>query len=211
MCRAGQGPEPKPIEPQIILYILPDKSAPVYERLKKSLDCRFGIVSQMMQSGHVRKAQGQYCSNVCMKLNAKLGGTTARVAPKEPSKFFAVPTMVIGADVSHPSPGSPMPSMAALTMSMDANACRYAAAVQTNGHRVEMITTTNIRTMMMPLFAHWIKTVGDNQGPAHIYYFRDGVSEGQYTHVLEQEVKDMKKVISETYGPKAKVNNTSIK
>jgi len=62
-----------------------------------------------------------------------------------------------------------------------------------------MITTANIRSMMMPLFNGWVKNIGGNNVPHHIYYFRDGVSEGQYVHVLEQEVKDMKKVIMEQY------------
>lgn len=93
--------------------------------------------------------------------------------------------------------------MAALTMSFDKDACRYAAAVQTNGYRVEMITPQNIKTMMLPLFQQWISKVGGGQGPQHIYYFRDGVSEGQYTHVLNQEVKDMKAALAEKFGPRA--------
>jgi len=93
-----------------------------------------------MQAIHVVKAQPQYCSNLCMKINAKLGGSTSRVGvpkPLGPSKYFdKYPrTMIIGADVSHGSPGSPQGSMAALTMSIDKHASRYAAAVQTNGHR----------------------------------------------------------------------------
>jgi eukaryotic translation initiation factor 2C len=71
-------------------------------------------------------------------------------------------------------------------------------------NRVEMITTSNIRSMMMPLFEYWVKNVGGGQGPSHIYYFRDGVSEGQYEHVLQQEVHDMKKCVTERY-PQAKV------
>jgi len=149
-----------------------------------------------------------------MKVNAKLGGTTSKVVSAK--SFFTRPTMIIGkfllindpriclsfvgADVSHPSPGSPQASMAALTMSFDKDACRYAAAVQTNGHRIEMITTNNIRTMMMPLFGQWVSKVGGGAGPSHIYYFRDGVSEGQYAHVLNQEVKDMKAAIASQYG-----------
>jgi eukaryotic translation initiation factor 2C len=93
--------------------------------------------------------------------------------------------------------------MAAITMSFDRDACRYAAAVQTNGYRVEMITTQNIKSMMIPLFDQWIARVGGGKGPQHIYYFRDGVSEGQYLHVLEQEVKEMKKALVEKYGAPA--------
>jgi eukaryotic translation initiation factor 2C len=91
--------------------------------------------------------------------------------------------------------------MAALTMSFDQNACRYAAAVQTNGHRVEMITPNNIRGMMLPLFEQWIAKVGGGRGPSHIYYFRDGVSEGQFMQVLNYELSDMKQALAEKYGP----------
>lgn len=146
-----------------------------------------------------------------MKVNAKLGGTTCRVADAKPPKpFFPRPTMVIGADVSHASPGSVQASMAALTMSMDTFACRYAAAVQTNGSRVEMITKENIKSMMVPLFRQWVQRVGKGQGPAHIYYFRDGVSEGQFEHVLNQEVAQMKEVLKESFGPPAAAVSTPI-
>lgn len=93
--------------------------------------------------------------------------------------------------------------MAAITMSFDKDACRYAAAVQTNGYREEMITPGNIRTMFIPLFEQWIQKVGGGKGPQHIYYFRDGVSEGQYLHVLEREVKQMKKALFEKFGDSA--------
>lgn len=93
--------------------------------------------------------------------------------------------------------------MAALTMSFDILACRYAAAVETNGYRVEMLTASNIKSMLIPLFERWVKSVGGGKGPAHIYYFRDGVSEGQFSHVLEQEVKAMKHALSEKFGAAA--------
>lgn len=88
--------------------------------------------------------------------------------------------------------------MAAMTMSFDQNACRYAAAVQTNGHRVEMISEANLKHMFLKLFDRWCAKFGG--GPLHIYYFRDGVSEGQYSQVLEFEVKEMKRLLTEKYG-----------
>jgi eukaryotic translation initiation factor 2C len=113
--------------------------------------------------------------------------------------FNRTPTMVIGVDVSHSSPGSIQPSMAAITMSMDREAARYAAAVQTNGHHVEMVTPMNIRSMLTDLFCYWVRVVGGGRGPTNVYYFRDGVSEGQYMHVLDQEVSEMKKLFKELY------------
>ena len=83
--------------PQILLYVLPGRDSFMYERLKKNNECRFAMVSQMLNVAHVRKASPQYCSNVCMKLNAKLGGTTCKVADARPPKpFFPRPTMIIG-------------------------------------------------------------------------------------------------------------------
>ncbi|KAG4436130.1 hypothetical protein IFR05_008373, partial [Cadophora sp. M221] len=185
--------------PQILFYVLPGRDSFMYERLKKNSECRFALMSQCLNVAHVNKAQPQYCSNVCMKVNAKLGGTTSKVV--SPKGFFNRPTMIIGADVSHPAPGSPQASMAAVTMSMDRDCCRYAAAVQTNGYRVEMITPANIKQLIIPYVQKWRERVGGGNLPHHIYYFRDGVSEGQYSHVLKQELEEMKKALYEQFGP----------
>lgn len=63
-----------------------------------------------------------------------------------------------------------------------------------------MIKKQNFYSMFRNLFPYWIKTCGGGKGPSHIYYFRDGVSEGQYLHVLEQEVRAMKSFIADTWG-----------
>ena len=104
------------------MFVLPDKDSTTYGRIKRSAECRYGVVSQCMQYAHVQKAQGQYISNVCMKINAKLGGQTGRAVGAKssgPGGQFTAPTAVIGADVSHGAPGAQTPSMAALTLSMD--------------------------------------------------------------------------------------------
>ncbi len=184
--------------PQILVFILPDKDAITYGRIKRSADCRYGVVSQCMQYSHVQKCQAQYMSNVCMKFNAKLGGQTSRAIGAKsggPTGIFTTPTCVIGADVSHAAPGSQAASMAALTMSMDKLGIRYAATCETNGYRVEMISTDNINNMIKPMLQAWMKDVGGGQFPKRILYFRDGVSEGQYQHVIEQEVNDMKALL----------------
>ncbi|KAK4549069.1 hypothetical protein LTR36_007525 [Oleoguttula mirabilis] len=193
--------------PQMLVFILPDKDSVTYGRIKRSAECRYGVVSQCMQYAHVQKCQAQYISNVCMKFNAKLGGTTGRAIgakSKGPTGLFTVPTCIIGADVSHAAPGAQTPSMAALTMSMDKLAIRYAAACETNGYRVEMITTDNINGLIKPLIQSWVQNVGGGKFPQRIIYFRDGVSEGQYQHVLQQEVADMKALLK-TADPNLKI------
>ena len=186
----------------MLVFLLAGKDAFQYLRLKKSCDCRFGVVSQCMQNAHVLRAQAQYMSNVCMKFNAKLGGTTARAASpnngmgKNAWGHFKRPTIIIGADVSHASPGSMQASMAAITVSLDRQCLRYGAACQTNGHRVEIITAYNIESLVEPFAREWMMTAGQGRFPSHCIYFRDGVSEGQYQHVLQQEVRDLRRVFN---------------
>lgn len=182
--------------PQLLVFIVPDKSAQFYAGIKKSADCRYGVVSQVLQAAHVQRAQAQYCSNVALKVNAKLGGVTARAAGIK-SNWFTRPTMIVGADVSHGAPGTEAASIAAITVSWDRSALRYAAGVETNGRRVEMITEANWNGMFKGLYQQWVKAVGQGRHPEHIIYLRDGVSEGQYSQVLDQEVSAMAKVVSD--------------
>ena len=181
-----------------MMFIVNDRNVDVYRRLKKSCDIRFGVPSQFLQSRHVLTASPQYISNVCMKVNAKMGGATAvaksSIIPKINPLAANTPTMIVGADVSHPPPGSgeTATSFAAITVSKDAYFSRYWADVQTNGNRVEMITTANIHEHFAPMAKKWMIELGRGQPPKRILYIRDGVSEGQYAQVLDQEVRDMK-------------------
>ena len=97
------------MRPQMIVFILSDKNTFHYLRVKKSADCRFGIMTQCrliqgtifpkssqltrapsgvagVQAAHCQKSAPQYLSNVCMKFNAKLGGSTSRVAGVRPDR-----------------------------------------------------------------------------------------------------------------------------
>lgn len=104
--------------------------------------------------------------------------------------------MIIGADVSHAAPGSSEASFAAITVSMDHICARYAAAVEANGFRAEMITTKNIEKMLTPLIENWKEHIGKGKVPDQVYYFRDGVSAGQYQAVLKFEVEAMKQLFA---------------
>ncbi|KAF2641273.1 Piwi-domain-containing protein [Massarina eburnea CBS 473.64] len=187
--------------PNFMIFIVNDRNVDIYRRIKKSCDIRFGIASQVLQSKHVMTASPQYISNVCMKVNAKLGGATSvaqsTVIPKINPTAAATPTMVIGADVSHPAPGAgsgDAASFAAITVSADIWYAKYWADVQTNGNRVEMVTTANINGHFGPMAKNWMQYVGKGLPPKRVLYIRDGVSEGQYAQVLEEEVRDMKEV-----------------
>ncbi|KAF2747569.1 Piwi-domain-containing protein [Sporormia fimetaria CBS 119925] len=184
--------------PMFMMFIVNDRNVDVYRRIKKSCDCRFGVPSQVLQSKHVQANQGQYISNVCLKVHAKLGGyaavTKSTLLPtitKQPGPT----TMIIGADVSHPAPGAgsdERASFAAMTMACDKDFVRYWAQCQTNGNRVEMVTTQNIYDHIGDMAKAWMSTLNQGHPPQRVLYIRDGVSEGQYAAVLEEEVRDIK-------------------
>ncbi|KAI4955490.1 hypothetical protein J4E91_001351 [Alternaria rosae] len=185
--------------PNLLFFVVNDRNVDVYRRIKKSCDIRFGVASQVLQAKHVMSASPQYISNVCMKVNAKLGGATSvaksQLIPKVAPKSASIPTMVVGADVSHPAPGAASgeaASFAAITVSADVHFAKYWAEVQTNGNRVEMVTTSNINDHFGFMAKNWMQKIGQGKPPQRVLYIRDGVSEGQYAAVLEEEVHDMK-------------------
>ncbi|KAF2087202.1 Piwi-domain-containing protein [Saccharata proteae CBS 121410] len=185
------------VVPQILFFVVPDRNSVTYTTIKRLCETRFGCVSQVLQSAHVNKCQDQYISNVCMKVNAKLGGYTSEARGIIPRTFKSNPnvtTMCLGGDVSHPAPGMDKTagSFAAITMSLNLSLTRYAACVNTNGHRLELITPENISAMLLKMVKHWMGTTGQGALPRRVIYFRDGVAQEQYTPVLEREVVSMK-------------------
>ncbi|KUL90632.1 hypothetical protein ZTR_00121 [Talaromyces verruculosus] len=187
--------------PQLLLFIVPNKDTLIYHRIKKSMDCRWGVASQILQRAHVERKQPQYMSNVAMKVNAKLGGATCKAAPRQDSMNRAG-CMIIGADVSHAAPGSTASSLTAISVSADQNCVKYMGSCQTGYSRVEMIDEDNMKNMLTPLVNEWTKTVGNGRRPQCVYYFRDGVSTGQFAQVLEQEIPIIKEVICRGSGEK---------
>lgn len=104
--------------------------------------------------------------------------------------------MMIGVDVSHAAPGQHTGSVAAMTMSTDPEGIRYAAAVENNGYRVEVLREEVVTELFNALSPSWKSehaAVGINGPPGHIIYFRDGVAEGQFAQVMAQEIAPLRK------------------
>ena len=184
--------------PQIMLFIVRNKVTQPYETLKCYADTVLGVPSQVMLGKHMASPNGQYQSNVALKINAKLGGTTARAVPAASGGAKATPlvppkTAMIGVDVSHSAPGAIGASLASMCLSVDKDCVFYTGAVQTNGYRVEILTPENVHEMLEPLLKEWVFR-NKVTGPENIFYFRDGVSEGQFSHVIDFELAEMRKV-----------------
>lgn len=108
-----------------LVIVLPDNDASTYKHIKRFGDIVFGIPTVCVLGEEKKfyktpvKFAGQYFTNVALKINLKLNGInhTLRDQPK-----LYESTMVIGIDVTHPSPGPTKrtaPSVAAMVASTD--------------------------------------------------------------------------------------------
>ncbi|PKY39143.1 Piwi-domain-containing protein [Rhizophagus irregularis] len=190
-------------KPQLILCILPNTGVPLYAEIKRVSDTVIGVASQCVQGKHMFAAKKLYCANVCLKMNVKLGGMNSFIDPTQVPFITQRSTILMGASVTHPVPGAEntgRPSVAAVTASMDAKASRYAASIRVQTGRQEVIS--DLEEMVKELLKTFYQTCG--RKPERILFYRDGVSEGQFSIVLNDEVKAIKaacKSLDEKYKP----------
>eukprot|EP00090_Calanus_glacialis_P010299 TRINITY_DN1867_c0_g1_i1.p1 TRINITY_DN1867_c0_g1~~TRINITY_DN1867_c0_g1_i1.p1 ORF type:complete len:964 (-),score=188.83 TRINITY_DN1867_c0_g1_i1:1805-4696(-) len=175
---------------QLVVVVLPGKT-PVYAEVKRVGDTVLGMATQCVQAKNVNKTSPQTLSNLCLKINVKLGGVNSILLPSIRPKVFNEPVIFLGADVTHPpavsnhSGDNKKPSIAAVVGSQDAHPSRYAATVRVQQHRQEIIH--ELCAMVKEHLVMFYKSTGGYK-PHRIIMYRDGVSEGQFMHVLQHEL-----------------------
>ncbi|CAI0397258.1 unnamed protein product [Linum tenue] len=200
--------------PKFLLCVLPErKNCDVYGPWKRKNLAEFGIVTQCMAP---QKLNDQYLTNLLLKINAKLGGLNSLLSIEHSPSIpmvSKVPTMILGMDVSHGSPGqSDIPSIAAVVSSRHwPLISRYRASVRTQSPRVEMIDSLYKRVsdtkddgIMREALLDFYVSSGKRK-PDQIIIFRDGVSESQFNQVLNIELDQIIeacKFLDEKWNPK---------
>ncbi|PVU88910.1 hypothetical protein BB561_005642 [Smittium simulii] len=188
--------------PQLLLCILPNTSPVLYGKIKKTAYTELGVHTQCMIGKHITKPNPQYCANLCLKMNVKLGGISSTLTTSSLPKISSVPTIVFGADVTHPGVGeSERPSIAAVVASMDPAFTRYKAVLAQQHTRLEIIQ--NLTGIVRDQLIAFYKST--NCKPARIVFYRDGVSDGQFAEVMSSEVQaisDACELLEKGYSPK---------
>lgn len=187
--------------PQFILCILPTDDAGLYGDIKRCSDTIVGLPSQCMLMKYIRHPSKQYCANLCLKINIKLGGVNSSLG-RQLRFIVERPTMVFGADILHPGVGEDdKPSIAAMVGSMDIKLSRYAASTRVQNGRAEIIE--DMKDMAREQIQHFVAL--NHARPHRILFYRDGISEGQFAQVLDFELSALKaacKEIDPAYSPK---------
>ncbi|KAJ8910837.1 hypothetical protein NQ315_015572 [Exocentrus adspersus] len=153
---------------QLVVVVLPGKT-PVYAEVKRVGDTVLGMATQCVQAKNVNKTSPQTLSNLCLKINVKLGGINSILVPSIRPKLVTIKK----------------PSIAAVVGSMDAHPSRYAATVRVQQHRQEIIQ--ELSSMVRELLIMFYKSTGGYK-PHRIILYRDGVSEGQFLQLLQHEL-----------------------
>ncbi|AQK67377.1 argonaute1d [Zea mays] len=173
--------------------------------LKRICEIDLGLVSQCCCAKQVFKMNKQILANLALKIN--VGGRNTVLADAVSRRIPLVtdrPTIIFGADVTHPHPGEDSsPSIAAVVASQDwPEVTKYAGLVSAQSHRQELIEDlynvthdpqkgTVCGGMVRELLISFKKSTG--QKPQRILFYRDGVSEGQFYQVLLHELDAIRK------------------
>ncbi|XP_030374634.1 protein argonaute-2 [Scaptodrosophila lebanonensis] len=168
----------------LVFVIIPNRGVP-YHTIKQKAELKHGILTQCIKSNNVeRRLNGQLIGNVLLKVNSKLNGTNHKI--KDDPNIRLQNVMYLGADVTHPSPDQrEIPSVVGVAASHDT----YGACYNMQ-YRLQRSTVENIEDMESIVTEHLnIYRKYQKRYPDHIIYYRDGVSDGQFPIVKQNELR----------------------
>ncbi|KAH9603228.1 hypothetical protein KSS87_004641 [Heliosperma pusillum] len=181
---------------QLLIIILPHSAAYYGSKIKQICETELGIVSQCCTSEKVLRPGAAYLEHVALKINVKVGGRNVVLLDAANRQIPLVtddPTIIFGADVTHPQLGEAFsPSIAAVVASMDwPYFAKYNGLVSAQPPRQEIILDlSKIVRKLLLAFKH-------NNGllPHRIIFYRDGVSEDEFSTVLLREMCAIREVL----------------
>jgi eukaryotic translation initiation factor 2C len=198
---------------------IPFHDAYLYATLKKLGDTKYGIHTVVICDENAQKVVQRnlggstsndlgLIGNEALKFCAKSGGLSWAMDPAG-LRLVDSDTIVIGIDVTHPSPASQLraPSIAAIVGSYDSQLSGWAADLRTQTSRVEMVEGL---TSMMKGRLELFREKNKGRLPSKIIVYRDGVSEGQFKLVLNTEYPAMVAAFNELYGKRERHPRVSI-
>ena len=187
-----------PKKPRLMLIILPKADTAIYNQIKCLGDVKKGIHTIcVVGSKFAKDHNSQYFANVALKFNLKLGGVNQSLSSAKLGILDEGKTMIVGLDVTHPSPGSAesAPSVAGIVATVDKALGQWPADIRIQTSRKEMVE--NLDDMFGSRLRLWKDK--NNALPENILIYRDGVSEGQYQTVLDIELVQIRKACEKMY------------
>ncbi|KEY66842.1 hypothetical protein S7711_05196 [Stachybotrys chartarum IBT 7711] len=173
----------------------------VYNAVKAFGDCDYGIQTSCVVAFKFAKSDPGYFANVGLKWNLKGGGVNHKIQD-ETGVLKDGRTMIAGYDVTHPTNmmdsrrAVGAPSVAGLVASVDRDLGQWPSISWEQASRQEMLDNS-LTNAFISRIQLWKK---HNKGecPSRIIIFRDGVSEGQFSQVLDIELPLIREAMAKT-------------
>ncbi|KAJ5606324.1 hypothetical protein N7510_009105 [Penicillium lagena] len=195
---------------RFVVVLLPVLEDRIFDHIKWIGETRAGVLTHCVMADKFAKSNDQYLANNAMKVNLKLGGVNQALDSSSQSPLIASgKTMIMGLDVTHPSMTDPesFPSIAAIVASTDSWLGQWPGEVRIQERRRENIQI--LKNMVISRLEMWQKS-NNGQLPKNIIIYRDGVSDGQYTMVLTEELPMVKHAAQSMYKPEEQPNITIV-
>ncbi|XP_025207261.1 piwi-like protein Siwi isoform X1 [Melanaphis sacchari] len=178
--------------PALILCVIPSSRGDVYSLIKRKLCIDRAVPSQVVLAKNVQKNNMSVCTKIAIQINCKLGGAPWLVTI--PKKGM----MIIGFDVCHDSQRKNI-SFGALVANMNDTHTSYFSCVEPHESGQEL--SVHFATGVIKALAKY-KTINGTL-PSCIVVYRDGVGEGQISHVHKTEVRLLQTACEQVYGTTA--------
>ncbi|CAL2030811.1 unnamed protein product [Caenorhabditis brenneri] len=187
------------VDLQLVICIVPGKST-VYGDLKRKGDL-LGLTTQCVRSHNVSKNSPHTLSNLCMKINSKLGGTNVVISSPPPS-VTCEPVLFVGCYLSRTSVSTPSDtassvsqnetSIACIVGSVDGHPTRFAPVFRIQPRQTN--TIVEMRDMMKEAILNFSRSTGYK--PHKIVIYRAGIGEGTVDEILQTELRAVREACS---------------
>ncbi|KAF2838402.1 hypothetical protein M501DRAFT_879191 [Patellaria atrata CBS 101060] len=175
----------------LVILIMNRKKIAEHALFKRIADRKYGLHSLCITEQTIKKAFDMnkfqaFMGDIALKINLKSGGINHAV---ENLTFENI--LVIGADVTHPGPASVKGTLSVTAMvgNVDRYGGRFLGSLSLQQEsRQEMIL--NFESLVPKRIEQFCLL--NNKWPKSVIYYRDGVSESQYTAVREVEVSKIR-------------------
>ncbi|KAF8751460.1 argonaute family [Rhizoctonia solani] len=179
-------------------------------------DITMGVATQCLKGDRARSPEPQYLANVCLKINAKLGGVNSKLNASDNLAWTldsANSLMIIASYVVHPPPGAHgLPSFSGVVGSLDSGLVRYSAVSSVLNSRVEMIHGLEDTVYELIGRHFWWKNNREGRAqpfPERITYYRAGITDNEVAQLLSIELPAIQGVYPKGNSPMISTKDAS--
>eukprot|EP00559_Dactyliosolen_fragilissimus_P005779 CAMPEP_0184858258 /NCGR_PEP_ID=MMETSP0580-20130426/3389_1 /TAXON_ID=1118495 /ORGANISM="Dactyliosolen fragilissimus" /LENGTH=1354 /DNA_ID=CAMNT_0027354333 /DNA_START=16 /DNA_END=4080 /DNA_ORIENTATION=+ len=189
--------------PSIVFVYLPDNKADTYNVVKMISHFHHGVQSScaVAQKFSSQRNPDQYCSNIALKVNAKLANSanlgrawgTAGGSNNDITWVNEVPTMVVGISISN-GYGQDSISVICGSVCLDRGCMQFAQDVKIQT-KTELVDKSTLIDLVKTLAYHY--ELFNGVSPQRVLIYRDGVSEGTFDRAKMHEIQAIRTALYE--------------